>query len=340
MLIGRAPLRISFSGGGTDLEEYHNKYDGYTISSTIDKYTYVIAKLRRDNLLQGFSPDFAAHLPPTKHNKIISLRGHEIVVTCLREMKFSKGVDMYLSTDVEANSGLGASSSLTANLVNVIAELQDKKWHKNKIAIKAYKIGHDILKWGVGKQDEFAAVYGGLNIYKFTRDKVTVQPISLNKSSSIELQNNSMLFHIGKRSHSANILKAQIKAITKSNPVTLSALHKVKELTLQMRDALRNNNLVRFSEIINESWKEKIKYTSGITNPIIEKASRESFTAGATALKITGSGGGGHMYIYVEPSKQIAVERALKKIGVQKVSFRYKKSSTTVFDVNNLDRSN
>ena len=171
MFVGRSPLRISFAGGGTDLEEYHNKYDGYAISSTINKYTYVIAKLRNDDKLQGFSPDFASHLPPKKHHPK-SVQGHEIVLEGLKELNFKKGVDMYLATDVEPNSGLGASSSLTANFVNVISHIQKKKWSKYKIAMNAYHIGHDVLKWGIGKQDEFAAVYGGFNLLKFTKNKV------------------------------------------------------------------------------------------------------------------------------------------------------------------------
>ena len=99
MIIGRSPLRISFSGGGTDLEEYHSRFNGYAISQTINKFTYVIAKLRRDDKLQGFSPDFASHLPPKKHHNTKPLQGQEIVLAGLKELKFSRGVDIYLSTD-------------------------------------------------------------------------------------------------------------------------------------------------------------------------------------------------------------------------------------------------
>ena len=127
MLIGRAPLRISFSGGGTDLEEYHSKYTGYAISSTINKFTFVMAKLRADSKLQGFSPDFAMHLPPTDYHKTNGRQGHEIVIQSLKELKFKKGIDVYLSTEVPPNSGLGASSSLTTNIVKVITTLQQKK---------------------------------------------------------------------------------------------------------------------------------------------------------------------------------------------------------------------
>ena len=127
MIVGRAPLRISFAGGGTDLEEYHNKYEGATVSFTIDKFSWVIGKLRSDNKIQGFSPDFATHLPPTKYSKLKNIQGHEIVVASLKGLGFSKGVDMYLGSDVEPNSGLGASSSLTSNLVNVISTIQQKR---------------------------------------------------------------------------------------------------------------------------------------------------------------------------------------------------------------------
>ena len=336
MLIGRSPLRISFGGGGTDLEEYHNNFDGYTVSFTIDKYTWTIAKLRRDGLIQGFSPDFATHLPPTKHSKLKGAQGHEIIISGLKEMKFYDGVDMYLGSDVEPNSGLGASSSLTSNLVNVILKLQGKKWKKPDVAMKAYHIGHDILKWGIGKQDEFAAVYGGLNIFKYTKEKVTVKPIKLNNATFREFQKNSLLFRIGNRKHSANILQKQIKNIYKSKIKTLNALHTAKNLALEMRDALRNNNLEKFNEVLNEGWKVKKQFATGISSSRIEKISKEAMNHGAQSLKVTGAGGGGHMFVYATARKHKSIERVMKKLGAEKVNFTYQNSGAEVFDINNL----
>ena len=335
MFIGRAPLRISFAGGGTDLEEYHNKYDGYAISSTINKYTYVIAKLRNDDKLQGFSPDFASHLPPKKHHTK-SLQGHEIVLEGLKELNFKKGVDMYLATDVEPNSGLGASSSLTANFVNVISHIQRKKLSKYKIAMNAYHIGHDVLKWGIGKQDEFAAVFGGFNLLKFTKKKVYVYPISIKKSTQKELQEKSLLFHIGGRKHSEGILKSQIKDIQRSNEKTIESLHKAKELALEMRDALKMNDLTKFSQILKTGWEVKKNYTEGISNPRIEFISEKAFSNGATALKVTGAGGGGHLYVFAEVRNHSKIIKELTKIGVQKVNFQYENTGSTVFNLNNL----
>ena len=335
MFIGRSPLRISFAGGGTDLEEYHNKFDGYSISSTINKYTYVIAKLRNDDKLQGFSPDFASHLPPKKHHPK-SVQGHEIVLVGLKEMNFKKGVDMYLATDVEPNSGLGASSSLTANFVKLISHIQKKKMSKNKIAMKAYFIGHNILKWGIGKQDEFAAVFGGFNLLKFTKNKVHVYPITIRKSTYKELQEKSLLFHLGNRKHSEGILKSQITDIKKSNKKTITSLHKAKELALDMRDALKMNDLTRFSQILKEGWEVKKNYTAGISNPRIEAITKKVFSSGATALKVTGAGGGGHLYVFAELAKHSRIIKELTKIGVQRVNFQYENTGATVFTLNNL----
>lgn len=335
MFVGRAPLRISFAGGGTDLEEYHNKYDGYAISSTINKYTYVIAKLRNDDKLQGFSPDFASHLPPKSHHPK-SVQGHEIVLEGLKELNFKKGIDIYLATDVEPNSGLGASSSLTANFVNVITHIQKKSLDKYKIAMSAYDIGHDILKWGIGKQDEFAAVYGGFNLLKFTKNKVHVYPISIKKSTQKELQEKSLLFHIGNRKHSAGILKSQIKDIKKSNKKTIESLHKAKELALEMRDALKVNDLTKFSQILKTGWEVKKNYTKGITNQRIEKICNKAYANGATSLKVTGAGGGGHLYIYAEPKKHLKITKELGRLGVEKVNFLYENTGSKVFDLNNL----
>ena len=336
MLIGRSPLRISFIGGGTDLEEYHKKYDGYSISYTINKYTYVIAKLRKDDKLQGFSPDFASHLTPKKYSSTRILQGHEIIIMGLRYMKFRKGIDMYLSSDVEPNSGLGASSSLTTNFVNVISYLQGKKIAPGKIAMKAYKIGHDILKWGIGKQDEHASAFGGLNLYRFTKNKVFVKPINLKKSTLKELQNCSMLFHLGDRKHSMGILQSQINAINKSNKTTMSSLHKAKELTLEMHDALKENDLAKFGDVLDRGWKAKQNYTKGVSNSRIEMVSKKAIENGAIALKVTGAGGGGHLFIYAKPSKHDSIIKSLKKLGVNHVNFKYQNVGAKVFDINNL----
>ena len=313
MIIGRSPLRISFSGGGTDLEEYHSKHKGYSISATINKFTYVIARTRKDNRFQGFSPDFASHLSPQNYNKLKTLQGHEIILSCLKEMKFKKGIDMFFCSDVSPGSGLGASSALTVNMVNVILHLQNKTWSKNAIASKAYRIGHDILKWGIGKQDEYSSVFAGINFFKYFKKKVSIEPIILRKSTMQELQNNSLLLYLGDRKTSSDILNTQLGNIKKENPTTMRALENVKDLTLEMQNALKHNDLVRFSNIIKKGWEEKKKFARGISNKRIDDICNKAYACGANALKVTGAGGGGHLFVYAEKSKHSHIINELKK---------------------------
>ena len=336
MLLGRAPLRISFVGGGTDLEEYHKKYDGYSISATIDKFTFVAAKLRTDKLYQGLAPDFYTYFSTKKFQNVNPKVGHQIAITCLQEMKFSKGLDMFFTADVAPGSGLGASSSLASNIVSIILKLQKKKWDKHKIAMKVFRIGHDVLKWGIGKQDEFAAVFGGFNLYKFSKNNVSVTPIQLNKSTLREFEKNSMLFFLGERKPSSEILKVQIKNIKHLNNRTISALHKVSNLTLEMRDAFRNNDLKRFESILNEGWEQKKQFSSGVSNKKIDAICRIVESNGARSMKVTGAGGGGHLFVYTDSKNHQKITMALKKVGIPRVEFKYKKTNTMVQDIRDL----
>ena len=336
MLIGRAPLRISFSGGGTDLEEYHKDFGGVSISATINKYTYVVARKRKDKLFQGFSPDFSSHISPRKLHKLKFMQGHEIITTCLKEMNFKNGIDVFFCSEVGPASGLGASSSLATNFVNVITKLQNRDLSKKKIAMTAYHIGHDVLKWGIGKQDEFAAAYGGINLLKFTKNNVTVEPLFLRKSTLNEFQNNSMLFHIGNRKHSSEILHKQLKNIRDRKPETMSALDLAKRFALEIRDALKENDLTRFSEIMKQSWEEKKKFVKGVSNQRIDNICKKILLSGASAVKVTGAGGGGHIFAFAEKAKQKTIIHEMKKMDIMNVDFSYQNNGATVIDVREM----
>ncbi len=336
LLVGISPLRIGFAGGGTDLEEYHEKYTGQTISATIDKFTYVFARLRNDKKLQSFSPDFTSYLPPKTYSKIPSVQGHEIVLSCLKEMKFSKGIDMFFCSDVSPGSGLGASGAMACNIVQVLLTLQHKKLSKKAVALKAYSMGHDILKWKIGKQDEIASTFGGVNLCTFKKKKVDITPISLNKNFMKELEDNSILFNIGFRGHSSKILGKQVENIKKSSKGTLEALHRQKEIALEITNALKKNDLTEFTELIKEGWEQKKKYPPGVTNKNIEHICKLSFMNGADALKVTGAGGGGHLYIIAKPSKHKTLEKSLGKFGAKKIPFSFIDKGIQQIPLNNI----
>ena len=336
MLVGISPLRIGFAGGGTDLEEYHNKYEGVTISATINKFTYVFARLRNDKKLQSLSPDFASYLPPKNYSKTALEQGHEIVLSCLKEMKFSKGIDIFFCSDVSPGSGLGASGAMACNIVEVLLKFQNKKLNKKAIALKAYNIGHDVLKWKIGKQDEFGATFGGFNLCTWNKKKTSVKQLSINKNFLKQLEENSILFNVGFRGHSSKLLEKQVVNIKKSSKITLEALHRQKEIALEITDRLKRKDLTGFAELIKEGWEQKKKYASGITNKNIENITKTAFSNGAAALKVTGAGGGGHLYLIADPSKHKKLEKSLQKIGVKKVPFSFIDQGTRQVELNHI----
>jgi D-glycero-alpha-D-manno-heptose-7-phosphate kinase len=187
MIIGITPTRISFAGGGTDMPEYYNQNGGSVVSTTINRFTYAIIHPRYDNFFQAFSPDFQKHYSPTMFNKIKIKEGTEIASAITKYFDYQKGINIILCSDVPGGSGMGASSSLAVNLINVFSKITKTPMNKNKIAETAFHIGRNVLKWPIGKQDEYSAAHGGLNFIKFQKNKTVVTPISISNSSKKEL---------------------------------------------------------------------------------------------------------------------------------------------------------
>ena len=323
MYVGICPVRLSFAGGGTDLPEYYEDFGGNVISTTIDQFTYSVIQTRKDNSFQSFSPDFQKHYKPTVFNKIAIEDGTEISSSVIKYLKYKHGLNVILFSDVPAGSGLGASSSLTVNLVNIINYLKNKKLTKQQTAETAYSIARKVLHWPVGKQDEYVASFGGFNFITFKKNKISVKPIKLLKSSNKELQENLLLFFIGDTRNSSNILTGQIEKITKKNPLTLSALSDVKNLANEMHTSLKKSDLSNFGTLLHKGWMAKKQFAPGITNTKIDKIYEKSLKFGALGGKLTGAGGGGHMLFYCETKKQKSLINEMTKLGLTHIDFSF-----------------
>lgn len=322
MLIGTTPVRISFAGGGTDMPEYYEQFGGNVISTTINQFTYSVIQSRNDNSFQAFSPDFQKHYKPTAFNKISIEDGTEIASSVIKYLKYKKGLNVILFSDVSAGSGLGASSSLAVNLVNIINFLKNKTMTKQKIAETAFHIGRDILHWPIGKQDEYISAFGGFNFIKFRKNKISVIPIKMKKNTLNELQKNLLLFSFGYTRNSTKILTNQISQIKKNDSI-LDSLSNVKILANEMHSSLKKSDLTNFAELLNKGWEQKKKFTKGITNPKIEKIYKKALSSGALGGKLTGAGGGGHVLFYCEPNKQKLLINSMKKIGLKEVECKF-----------------
>jgi len=201
MLLGASPLRLSFAGGGTDLKEYYENFEGSVVSTAINRFTYVIVTPRQDNSFQVFSSDFQVHFKPTRYDDLKPEPGSELVVTVVKSLDYQDGANLMLNSEVAPGSGLGASSSLAVNLIKTISTLKKEKMSNAEIAESAYDIGRNKLNWTIGKQDEYISAFGGFNFIKFNNDKVTVNKISINKNSLLELQKNLLVFHDLRNNH-------------------------------------------------------------------------------------------------------------------------------------------
>lgn len=333
MYIGIAPLRISFAGGGTDQPEFYEKYNGNVICTTINLFTYVVVHKRFDKSFQTFSPDFQKHYRPTEFKKIEIEDGIEIAASIVKFLKFKEGVDIVLHSDVPAGSGLGASSSLAVNLVNTLLYLQKKKYTNKKIAETCFEIERKILKWPMGKQDEYITSIGGFQNIEFKTNKVKVKPILMNKNSLLELQNNLLLFFVGKTRDSAKLLSSQLQKAKSGNKKTIESLNKVKQLAVEMNKSLQNSDLTHFGELLHKGWMAKRNFTEGVTNKKIDKLYELSLKYGATGGKLTGAGGGGHLLLYCEKQKQKKVISKMKKLGLTHIDFRFYNKGPKILDL-------
>ena len=333
MLLGASPLRLSFAGGGTDLKEYYENFEGSVVSTAINRFTYVIVTPRQDNSFQVFSSDFQVHFKPTKYDDLKPEPGSELVVTVVKSLDYQDGANLMLNSEVAPGSGLGASSSLAVNLIKTISTLKKEKMSNAEIAESAYDIGRNKLNWTIGKQDEYISAFGGFNFIKFNNDKVTVNKISINKNSLLELEKNLLLFYIGKTRNSSTILQDQINQIEENNQETLNALHYVKELSEKMYSLLSQSDITKFGELLNIGWKSKKKFAKNITNEYVDKLYNLGIEHGALGGKLTGAGGGGHLLFYCEPSKQKNLIEKMHDQGLKQVQYKFYESGCKVLDL-------
>jgi D-glycero-alpha-D-manno-heptose-7-phosphate kinase len=322
MLLGISPVRISFAGGGTDMPEYYEKHGGIVITSAINHFTYVIVNKRKDDKLQIFSPDFETHSVAEKISKLRAKKGTELPVSIIKFLNYKKGMNLILSSDVPPRSGLGSSSSLAVNLINVVSFLKGSKISKSEMADLSHNVARNILKWPLGKQDEYIAAFGGFKKIEFKKDKIKVSSIKTSQKTLKELEKNLLLFFVGSRTTSS-ILTNHISKIKNNDPKTLDSLSNVTELAHDAYDSIRKSNLTGFGELLDKGWELKKKFSNNVSNPKIDKIYKSALNSGAIGGKLTGAGGGGHLLLYCEKSKQSKVIQKMESFKLKQVKFSF-----------------
>jgi D-glycero-alpha-D-manno-heptose-7-phosphate kinase len=328
MLIGRSPVRISFGGGGTDLPSYFEQFGGAVLSTAINKYFYTILGNRSDGRIQVISSDLRlfgnwsdlAGLPALPDQS----SGLEIPLAVLKDLDTDLAADLFLASEIPPGTGLGSSASVCVNLLKVLTTYLRRPLSKHDLAERAFNVTRIGLKRHVGKQDEYAAAFGGLNYIRFSRDGTTqVEPLQLDPGVLSALQSNLMLFFTGAAHHSWDILAEQEKSTRLPEGAAVEALHQVKEAAALMKEALLCGNLEHFGHLLDDAWQAKKRISQRISSPRIDHLYAVARECGALGGKITGAGGGGFLLLYSEPNCQADVRSAMHREGVQEMAFAF-----------------
>ncbi len=326
MVVVRAPVRISFGGGGTDLAAYYAHFNGFVVSGAITRYCYVMAKRTYDGSIRISSADYhtwqsyprGSVLPVTAP---LSLPKAAIAWFIERGL-LTEGVDLFLASEVPPGTGLGSSSSMAVALVHALAALTGMDMEPEKAAELACELEIGRLAMPIGKQDQYASAVGGLNTIEFSANAVHVSPLALAPEVSSALGARLMLFSTGQARNSAEILDKQ-RADTEKKVKTVEVLHRIKALAIAMQKALVAGDLDHFGRLLDLSWQEKKQLSRKISSSAIDACYEAARRAGAIGGKIVGAGGGGFLLLYCPPPRQKAVRTALAHYGLREMTFDF-----------------
>jgi len=318
MLIrAKAPLRISFAGGGTDVPPYPEKEGGCVLNATINKYAYGTLRPRKDRQIKVESVDFGISVNYDVDEELIYDGKLDLVKAAIKKLEGqdSTGFDLFLHSDAPPGTGLGSSSTVMVALVGLLKEFKNMPLTDYEIANLAYIIERKELGIKGGLQDQYAATFGGFNFIEFLKDRVIVNPLKISQDVINELEHNLLLCYTGKTRLSARIIEDQVSRYEHREEETLQAMRNLKEIAIGMKNALLQRRLNEFGKMLHYAWENKKRMSDSISNSEIEKMYEEARKAGALGGKITGAGGGGYMLLYCQFEKKHKVAERLKKMG-------------------------
>lgn len=335
----KAPLRIGLAGGGTDVSPYSDQFGGAILNSTISLSAYASIEPLAESkiIIKAFDRDEEQSFDLTEQLPINGtldlLKGVYNRVQKDHAMPLS-GFRLSTFVDAPAGSGLGTSSTLVVAVLGAFLEMLKIKMDEYAIAKYAYDIERNDLKLAGGKQDQYAATFGGVNFMEFyAGDKVIVNPLRIKPQYLYELENNLVLYFTSTSRESAAIIKEQVKNVNEKNERSIEAMHHLKDQARMMKEALLQGKLDEIGVILNYGFEQKRNMAANISNDTIEKVYAAAKQAGATGGKISGAGGGGFMIFYCPGNTRHAVIKTLNNFGGQVRDYSFTKHGLTTWSV-------
>ena len=335
----KAPLRIGLAGGGTDVSPYCDLYGGAILNATISLFAYasiepnetgeIIVETLDRGELERFP--WAPELPI--NGKLDLLKG--VYNRVSREFQIPQnGFRLSTFVDAPAGSGLGTSSTLVVAILGAFVEMLKLPLGDYDIAHLAYEIEREDLQLAGGRQDQYAATFGGVNYMEFYEsDKVIVNPLRIRSQYLHELENNLVLYFTATSRESASIIKEQVKNVERKDEKSIEAMHQLKEQARMMKEALLKGRLAEIGEILDYGFQQKRRMAANISNSNIEAIYDAAKAAGATGGKISGAGGGGFMIFYCPGNSNHAVKKALLQFGGEVKHYSFTKYGLSSWSV-------
>ncbi len=322
MILAKAPLRISLGGGGTDLPSYYSRFGSTFLSAAIDRYVYLAVH-------RTFGDEFIVKYSDVERVRETSAIRHPLVRECLNQVGKVEPIEIVSFADIPAGTGLGSSGSFTVALLKALYTHTGRVHSTASLAEDACTIEIDRLKEPVGKQDQFASAYGGINRFDIDQQgKVSVTPVQMPSAARVELEEHLCLFFTHQQRSASDVLRHQDEESRRpaSGPKSetngmLENLHQTRELGLVSYETLRKGDLVEFARLMSQQWEQKRRRSPASTNERIDRAYDLGMKNGAVGGKLIGAGGGGFLMFLAEDKR--ALRRAMAEAELPEVRFRF-----------------
>lgn len=325
LIRAKAPLRVSFSGGGTDVPPYPQMEGGCVLSATINRFAYGTLRPRADGVMRIEATDLGISSSYEVKDELVFDGKLDLIKAAVLEMdaRSSTGFDLFLHSDAPPGSGLGSSSAMMVVLVGLFREWRSLPRDDYEVAHLAYVIERERLGISGGLQDQYASAFGGFNYIEFLPERVIVNPLKVSPDIVNELEYNLLLCYTGRTRLSAGIIDDQTSRYAQDQPATLGRLREIKALTAEMKNALLRREFSEFGKLLHGEWTLKKSLSSRISDASIDQLYDHARRAGALGGKITGAGGGGYLLLYCDFEKKPLVAQEMKDLGCTMADFAF-----------------
>lgn len=317
----RAPLRIGIAGGGTDVDPYASRKGGVVFNTTINRYAYCTITPTDDHSMSVHSTDYGKYEAPLDGGPLTLDGNMDLIKAVTNHFEVTDGFKMFLQSEAPPGSGLGGSSTVIVSIIAAMCEWIGKKMTGTEMAQLAYTLEREEIGLKGGKQDQYAAVFGGFNLMKFGSQGVDVNRVRITEDTINELQYCSLLCYTGTPRESAKIIESQVDSF--NNGQNEEALDRSKEIAVEMTKALERGQIRTAGELLDTSWEYKKQFSNKITNPQIDSLYDAAKSAGAIGGKVSGAGGGGFMYFICRYDRKYSVAQELQKRGARVTDYMF-----------------